>query len=499
MFLIANPPHPPGCVSNKDTMGGFGQIYEDPRSQSLHPMDVLYVAAVLRKASLPVAICDAGAARLSMDAFVECVRQAKPDVLGIRTSTPTIDWDLEVAGKIRSVSGAKIVFFGPHATFFAEEIVRHPSIDGVVLGEAEAVFVDLASSDWSGIEGLAFKRDGVIQISPRTKYVEDLDRLPFPAWDMVAPRCYVAGEYIRGGDPFFTVLASRGCPFDCAYCPYPVAQGHKWRARSAKNIADEIQFLIEKHGMKGVLFRDPEFTLNRSRVEQICHEIGSRGLKFAWRCETRIDTVDRALLTMMAEAGCVGINFGIETTQPESLARIGRKPVLESEMIEVIAHCRKLHLETFCFFMIGLPDDDAESVMRNILFSVSLDPELAQFTAYTPYPGTRLGSYFRESGLMESSSFAALTSYRAVVKTHKLSRDEIDRFQLLASELWKRVLANRQAARLEIDRLERDLTGAQTELTRITSRRGYKIARAGFRTWKAISRVVFPWKHCVDR
>ncbi len=496
MILLINPPNPPGCVSNKDTMGGFGQIYDNQSASSLHPLDILYIGAVLKKNDIPVKIYDCGAMHLSTDELVNIVKTTHPEILGVRTSTPTSDWDLSIIEKIKAECNTQIIVFGPHATLFAKEIIANKAVDAVILGEPEYAFLDVIMNEhWENIEGIIYKQDGKIYENTSARIVENLDSLPFPAWDMIPLDVYSPGEYISNQFPFFTILTSRGCPFGCKYCPYPIAQGNKWRARSADNVVDEIQYLINNFGMKGLLFRDPEFTLDNVRIAKICQGIIDRRIKFSWRCETRVDTVNDQLLTLMTSAGCMGINFGIESASEKVLAGVGRKSIPEKDIINRIATCKRLGIDTFCFFIIGFPDDDAETIIDTINFSLKLAPNSAQFTVFTPYYGTELRSWYVENGFIENDALSSMTSYKSVIRTKKLTSVELQKFRDLASVAWeadvkkKEHAAKVKALEEHLAAVEKRLSAKEEHLAAITNTHWYKLSYRCYTIWKKIKNL----------
>jgi len=437
MIFLINPPHPPGCISNKDTMGGFGQIYDDPLAATLPPLDLYYIGAVLRKNNIDAKIFDCAPFSLSTDDLLAAIKTDLPRIVGVRTSTPTYEWDLGIIQQIKSECDVQIVVFGPHATLFEKVIISNQFIDMVILGEPEYAFYDLAKKQKENILGLVYKDNGVAFGNTSVRVIEDLDELPFPAWDMITADSFSHGRYANVQQPFFTILTSRGCPFGCKYCPYPIAQGKKWRARSADNVVAEIKYLIDRFGMRGLLFRDPEFTVDNSRVAAICEQILEKKLSFSWRCETRIDTVNEELLTLMARAGCVGINFGVESVNDKVLEGAGRKKIAPKDILEQVDTCKRLGIDTFCFFIIGLPDDDAETVLDNVDFALTLNPTAAQFTVFTPYFGTELRQWYEDHGLIEQSDVESMTSYRSIVRTEKLTQSELQKFRDMASKMWE--------------------------------------------------------------
>lgn len=456
MILLINPPHPPGCISNKDTMGGFGQIYDDPLAATLPPIDMYYAGAVLRKNNISVKIIDCGPLTLSIEDLIATIKTDLPEIVGVRTSTPSYEWDLDIIEKIKNEINVQIVVFGPHATLFEQEIILNQSIDMVILGEPEYAFYDLAQKKREEIEGLVYKDSGVVFRNTMTRVIENLDELPFPAWDMIPIDSFSLGRYTNQQRPFFTILTSRGCPYGCKYCPYPVAQGKRWRVRSAVNVVEEIEYLIDRFGMQGLLFRDPEFTSDNSRIRAICEKIIEKKLLFSWRCETRADTVNQELLTLMAQAGCVGINFGVESVIDGVLEGAGRKKIALNYISEQVAICKKLGIDTFCFFIFGLPGDDAETILENINYALVLNPTAAQFTVFTPYFGTEMRLWYEERGFIEQGDVASMTSYKSIVRTERLTQSELQKFRDLAAKVWEFNVMMRHNSKLEEKIVELD-------------------------------------------
>lgn len=450
MIILVNPPHPPGYVSNKDTAGGFGQIYADINAATIPPLDLPYIGAVLKKDKIPVKIYDCPAIPMNIEELICEINTASPKIVGVRTSTPTVDWDLSLIRKIKEDCDVKIVVFGPHATLSANEIILNDTVDAVVLGEPEYVFSDLIKKKWQDVKGLVYKRKNKIHTANPDGFIEDLDSLPFPSWEMMPINSYSVGDYVNNQTPFFTILSSRGCPFGCTYCPYIVAQGKKWRKRSAENVLAEIRYLVEQFGMKGLLFRDPEFSLDKDRVAKICQGIIDEGIKISWRCETRADTTDEKLLALMAQAGCVGINFGIESASEKVLAGVGRKSIPQEEIISRVNICKELGIKTFCFFIIGLPDDDIETIIDTINLALKLNATAIQFTHFTPYYGTELRTWYEENNFIEDKTLSSLTSFNPVVRTKKLSRKELQKFVALADSVCE-IALDKKTAKLEFE------------------------------------------------
>jgi radical SAM superfamily enzyme YgiQ (UPF0313 family) len=271
--------------------------------------------------------------------------------------------------------GTRVGFIGLAASKMPELFTDFA--DFIVNGEPEHMMNRLVAG-----EPLA----GVVE-SPA---MPDLDALPFPRWDLLAaPRrrftMPFAGRPIGGALP---LLASRGCPEFCTYCPHRILAGH--RSRSVGNILDELSFVTSSYPRPYVVFRDPLFTQERERVLELCEGILSRGLEVTFECETRLDRLDPELLSMMHRAGLRAISFGVEAMSPAILRRVGRRPIPEAHQRLIVDHCRSLGIVTAAFYVIGFLEDDWESISATIDYAIELGSTVAQFKILTPYPGTPL-------------------------------------------------------------------------------------------------------------
>src|SRR5689334_14284768 len=220
--------------------------------------------------------------------------------------------------------------------------------------------------------------------------ISDLDALPFPRWDFAAskPNRYTlpfAARPMGGGIP---LLASRGCPEFCTYCPHRILAGH--RSRSVKNIADELESLCDNFSRPYIIFRDPLFTNDRDRALALADEIRARDLDLRFECETRLDRLDADLLSALRAAGLRAISFGVESVSPDILKRVGRRPTPESHQRAVIDWCRDQGVVTAAFYVLGFLQDDWTSIAATIDYAIELGSTVAQFKLLTPYPATPL-------------------------------------------------------------------------------------------------------------
>src|SRR5207253_2413855 len=188
--------------------------------------------------------------------------------------------------------------------------------------------------------------------------INDLDSLPFPRWDLVTEdrksRFGIkwSSRPVGGG---FPLLASRGCPEFCTYCPHRILAGY--RMRSIANIVDELERLCGQYPKPYVIFRDPLFTEQRDRMLELCDAIRTRGLLLHFEAETRLDRLDRELVDQLHAAGLRAMSFGVESLSPQTLKKAGRRPIPEGHQREIIDHCRSRGVVTCAFYVLGFLQD----------------------------------------------------------------------------------------------------------------------------------------------
>jgi hypothetical protein len=446
--VIVNPPNPPGYVSNKDSMGGFGQLY--PRGAPPFPaLDIPYLAAFLLERQLRVEVIEAGALGLSTASL--CRRlQADPNASGaliaVRTSLPTIDWDLQICRQLKEQCAlGALALFGAAVPSLLRRIEADDVVDYAVMGEPDATVSELMMDrPPDQIPGLLYRKAGGWARTAIRTFERDLDSLPFPRWELLPYDRYVIPKSSTSGRlRFLPMLTSRGCPYGCSYCPYPVGQGLKWRFRSPLNVVDEMEHLVRQLGVEHILFRDPMFSLHQARVVQICEEILRRGLSVQWKCETRVDCLDEATIAIMARAGCTGINFGVESTDPEIQQGVHRKPILRQEFVEKVEICRKHHIATFAFFVVGLPGDTVQTILSSIEFAVDVRANWTQFTVATPFAGTPMHDWAVRQGFIAPDFYRIISAHDGSPGNEHLRPRDIERLYRFARFLQDNLINRR--------------------------------------------------------
>ncbi|MEM9177991.1 MAG: radical SAM protein [Myxococcota bacterium] len=424
--LLVNPPSPPEFRVSRGLMGGFGMAVNP---ELLYPpIELAHVAAVLLADGHEVAILDADALGVGPDGALDHVVAEAPDMVVLDSSSTSLDQDLALAGRVREATGARTGMLGSQVTFTPDEIFAGDRIDFVVRGEPERTVEEVArrvadAGPVAGVAGITWRReDGEIVHEPERDKIADLDGLPLPARHLLDNDAY-GFPGIDG--PITTVKSSRGCPLNCSFCGYTLAQGLRFRFRSPEHVLAELRDLYFVHGLRHVVFRDPIFTTRKDRIEAICDGILEAGMTdLEWQCETAIKTLNRPLLAKMAAAGCRHVSLGVESGNLEIQKKhCGNKLKDHDQAIEVFRAAREHGIETRAFCMIGFPEETPEMADETIDLVDRLDPDQVQFCAVTAYPGTPLHEMLRGT---REFDYAAMTGFQALEGNEHMSAEEIE-------------------------------------------------------------------------
>ncbi len=371
------------------------------------PLGLAYLAAVLEDACFSVKILDCPPLNYDFKDIKKYVEDLKPKLVGISSTTLTINNALRIAKIVKEISPETKVFLGgPHASILDRETLTSTDyVDGIVRGEGEITFLEVArkvkaKSPLNNTLGLTLKtKKGVIRFPDRA-LIEDLDSLPYPARHLLPLDKYKA---FGMRCPSISVLSSRGCPFKCKFCAVRKLFGNRFRVRSPKNIAEEIKEIHNIYKIKYITFVDDIFTLNRKRTIKLCNEL--KNLDVIWDCETRVDMIDEQLLKIMAEAGCQSIFFGVESGDQNILNNMG-KGITIDQIKKAFKWAKKAGLKTIASIILFYPGETKTTIQKTLNFVKELDPDLAQFCIATPFPGTEFYDELLKQGLIQESDWS---------------------------------------------------------------------------------------------
>jgi len=356
---------------NKDVMGGYGESLNIGNSLRARIIEKMKSKGV----KLPLLSFGYLAGIFHGRGFeVEYLSNKIPKTADIiLVCSSMIDYKTELAfiQRAKKETNAKVGVIGPFASAVPE--IYSKTADFVVIGEPEEFALKLKNGA---------KPKSLIKSSP----IKNLDSLPFPAWEFFPVKEFSYAPVIRSR-PFLPMASSRGCSFQCNYCPYRCFYGN-WRKRSVENTLQEIKRNVSDFGIKGLLFRDPLFTPDKKRALEIAGAMIKEKFSLEWACETRLDCLDSALLEKLAQAGMRSLNVGIESSDPEILKGASRKPIGIEHQEKMLEQCEKLGIKVSAFYILGLPGDTVKSIKHTVEYAKQHNTHIAQFFICTPFPGT---------------------------------------------------------------------------------------------------------------
>jgi radical SAM superfamily enzyme YgiQ (UPF0313 family) len=373
---------------------------------SLPPYGLLWLAAVCREEGYTPTILDAAAKGLDPRAAAEAIAAQNPRFVGITSTTISITRAHQTALHLKQLlPEATILIGGPHATAVPEDTLeRYQVFDVLVVGEAEDTIVPLLRTidedgDLAGVDGILYRKpDGALHRTMPRAFIEDLDKLPLPAWDLIdSPEAQYAPSAMRSHRfPSTSLVTSRGCMGACTFCDNQVF-GRKVRSFSPGYILRMMEYLIENWGIRDITIYDDNFVTRRDVLKKVCESLEEKQWDLSWSCNARVDVVTEKSLTWMAKAGCWQISFGIESGNQEILDR-EIKGVTLDRIRKTIQFCHDLGIHTKGFFMIGHPGETRETIQESVEFAKSMPLDSFQMSFVTPFPGTAMYHEAHEYG-----------------------------------------------------------------------------------------------------
>ncbi|HME55422.1 MAG TPA: radical SAM protein [Candidatus Lokiarchaeia archaeon] len=371
-------------------------------------LGLAYLAAMIKNEH-DVLVIDAAAEDLDFKQIFKRIEQFRAELIGISTNVSIAYTACELALRIKiRFPGMILVMGGPWATVEYSFIFRHRIADYVVLGEGEYVFKEFLhrlenDASLDDLKGISFKKqDGTVIANQQTEFIQDLDALPYPAWEYF-PSSTKYFTYYRHR-PFFPIMITRGCPYGCIHCT-KIIHGYKIRKRSIENVIGEMKYLKEKFKAKEFIITDDNFTLDVKYAERILDEIVKARLNvyIAMPNGVRADTLSPKLLAKMKLAGVYSFAIGVESGVQYIVNKIGKN--LDLEKVRYAAKLKKKYgFLLRAFFILGLPYDSLDTMKQSIKFAKEIDPEFADFFIATLFPGTEMYDIVENTGVIEKKT-----------------------------------------------------------------------------------------------
>jgi len=333
----------------------------------VNPYSLSIIASTLKK-EFSVEVLDANILRLNQKKVIAYAHALKPDVIILASASmdrwqcpiPADDYFLDI---LKMTTCEKIVF-GPHITMNPQRYFEYA--DKIIIGEPEAHFPEIVNSGG----GICDK-----------KFVDDLDSLPYPAYELLPMKKYKNRA----------VITSRGCPFKCIFC-YKGMWGEEYRSRTEENIIEELRLLKEKYCVDYISFWDLEFTLDKERVKRLCERIIEEKLNIGWFANVRVSSVSLDMLKLMKRAGCVSLGIGIESGCDRVLRTI-KKGITKEQASEAVKIARKAKIDfVYSTPQIGFPGETQADIAESYQFFKKIDNDNIFCITAIPYLGTELNT-----------------------------------------------------------------------------------------------------------
>ena len=350
-----------------------------------------HLAPVVRNAGHEFDFIDANNKKISD--LKNKILKSKPDAIGFSIQSLTYYAAMKLAKKIKEYYDKPIIVGGPQTFIEQDNILKqHPAVDIIVIGEGENTIIELMNAleknkDLPEIKGIIYKQNGkIIKNLPR-ELIEDLDSLPYPDYSI-----YDSIQYSTiSGKVEYSLFTSRGCPYNCSFCTTPAYYNRKWRARKPENCINELKYALKQNPkIKHFMIRDENFTVNKENAKKFCRLLIKENLGLTWDCIFRADGFDEELARLMEKTGCIKVQVGIESLDPEVFKKIDKGESLDI-VIKGIKLLRKVtNMKIFGYFVLGLPGDTFNKTMKTYKLGKKLNLDYTEWQHLMVFPKTRV-------------------------------------------------------------------------------------------------------------
>lgn len=384
-------------------------VYDNDSHISVFPLGLAYIASVCRKAGHEVKIYNQDVYHWPDGRLSEFLNKEHFDLVGIGVIGGYYQYRklLRLAEAVNQSKDRPFFVIGGHGPSPEPEyFLNKTGADAAVIGEGEVTIIELLEAlegkrKLSGVAGIAFFQEGKFIQTPKRALIKDIDSIPFPAWDLFPMEHYVLtrGARIKNSQRCVSLLSGRGCTFKCNFC-YRMDEG--FRPRSSKSIIEEIAFLQKDYSVSYIEFQDELLMSSTQRTVELCAEFIKSGLKFNWFCNGRLNYAKPDVLKLMKEAGCVFINYGIESLDERAL-RVMNKALTVKQIKEGIENTLASGISPGFNIIFGNIGETPESLRLGVDFLLKYDDQAQMRTIrpVTPYPGSPLYYYAIEKGLLK--------------------------------------------------------------------------------------------------
>jgi anaerobic magnesium-protoporphyrin IX monomethyl ester cyclase len=403
------------------------------------PYGIIQLGAYLEREAkdVEIRVLDCNARHIDWKDLEKNIESIKPDIVASSSlatcNTYVVARTLQTAKKVDS--NILTVTGGQHFTATAQESLEEfPEIDVIVRGEGEQTITELVlnahnQSAFSKIEGLSFRHRGKIIHNPSRPLIENLDNLPFPGYHLVKDFVHKYNFALMAGRnaPYALIEGGRGCPHECTFCTQWRHWEGKWRAKSSKRIADEMEFCHQNYGSKFVWLTDDNLGAG-TRIGELAEEIISRKMPddVTWFVQARCDDIvrNKEALPRLRKSGLIWVLLGVENSDLSTLESF-KKGITPNQAKEAVKLLKQNDIFAHVMLIIGNRKDTAKSISKLCEFANELDPDFVMFGILTPFPGNEIYDEAKRNGWIEDTNWSHYDMIHAIMPTETLSRDEV--------------------------------------------------------------------------
>jgi radical SAM superfamily enzyme YgiQ (UPF0313 family) len=383
----------------------------------VHPLGLMTLAAILREKdkNRNIKILDTRLLKRDYSTLPDLIKKINPFITGVRLVSRAMPFAKDLIKKIKELCPmTHIIAGGPHVTACKEKILSNEHIEAGVYGEGDITFPLLVerlenNSDYRDLDGIIYRDKGRSLVNRPREFVENLDEIPFPAWDLIDRETYFDFMYNPHSPIYFNVrrqiasiFTSRGCPFSCNFCHNIF--GKKVRFQSPEKTFFEIKKLYEEFGMRQFHIWDDIFNINKERVRKICDMVIEEGLdiNFTFPNGLRGDIIDKELVVKLKAAGTAVITYAVETGSKRLQKATGKNIDLK-KLKEAIHFTSSLGIIVRVFIILGFPGETEEEMKETLGYIMDRAIDTAVFQVLNPFEGTGIYEEVKKEGIDPSS------------------------------------------------------------------------------------------------
>jgi radical SAM superfamily enzyme YgiQ (UPF0313 family) len=367
------------------------------------PLGILYIGTLLKQHGYAVSVFDVNFK--DAETLAKQLKRLNPMVIGFSVMTTNYKISQSINQRLQAeLPNTYFCWGGIHPTVLPEKTIADNDLDFLVYGEGEYTMLEVLQRinkrkttrgiDLGGVKGVYYYHHGDIVKNPHRPYIPDIDQLPFPDRTLIenfdaylAPPGIIRLQFIKGTTP---IMASRGCPYNCIFCAAHKIHGNTPRMRRPEKVIDEIEYLRDRHRIKGVMFWDDTFGISKKWIKSFCTEYIQRKPGVIWGCQTRADIAQHyEILSLMKQAGCIQVDIGVESGSNKIL-RVLNKGINEEIIKQSFKNLRELEINSFTTYIIGNPKETTRDIQMTYEMAKLAPRGGVSFLILSPFPGTRL-------------------------------------------------------------------------------------------------------------